>query len=299
MSQAHLTIAQASFTFHPSTTDASIVLHPDYEPFLRPTLTVAEYGGNYVISPSIPDNWSEYTISEYLWDSHIWRLGYAEDNSLILEVRNIPHNTYLKAAKLTSDFSSGTIIARTRPPQPKYALNHPEGELIFLNRLSHLGAAHVHSSLIVVDGKGYLFYGRSGAGKTTIGRHWKAAGFKMLCDDRNLIRLIDSIPYACSTPWHGEDPEVYAESVPLGAVFNLIQAPDNRLEELSYTEAIATIHSNTLAPFYLSDGTTRVLDVYAQTFETVPSYHMYFTPDQRAIEMCLAEVMNRPISVAT
>ena len=51
----------------------------------------------------------------------------------------------------------------------------------------------------------------------------------------------------------------------------------------------------THAPFALVDGTARVIDTYSRALEQAPSFRIYFTPDQRPVEMCLAEVMRSSV----
>jgi len=292
MGQVALTIAQASFHFQPSSPEAPLSFHPVYAPFLteaKPSASPAD--ATYLVSPCVPQAWAQDEFTDLLWDSQNWRMGHTRDGSLLGEVRRVPHDSYVQSFKMAPDFSTGTIVARSRGLEPKYTLNYPEELLVLVNRLSHLQAGLVHSSSVLVDGKCYLFYGRSGAGKTTFGRLWRTAGFEMLCDERNVVRLIDDIPYGASTPWHGEDPLVIPGSAPLGGVFNLLQAPENKLQSLSYTEAVAQLYANTLSPFYINDGVNKVLEVYEKVLETVPSYNLYFTPDQRAIDLCLNEVI--------
>lgn len=293
MGPLSLTIAQASFLFQSSTPETPLSFHPDYHPFLTEAdSSASEADGTYLVSPCVPKEWEQDEFTETLWDSQNWRMGYTKDGSLLAEVRKVPHDSYVKSFKMAPDFSTGTIVARSRGLEPKVTLNYPEELLVLINRLSHLQAGLLHSSSVVVDGKCYLFYGHSGSGKTTLGRLWRTAGFEMLCDERNVVRIINDVPYGGSTPWHGEDPRVIPGVAPLGGVFNLIQAPDNKLEPLSYTEAVARLYANTLSPFYINDGVAQVLEVYEQVFETVPSYTLYFTPDQRAIDLCLDEAIH-------
>lgn len=220
----------------------------------------------------------------------MWRLGDFGDDGLRLDVRDLTEKAYTPAALLHRDFSGGSVLVRRREPQPAYALNYPEGQIILLNRLALLQAGLVHSSAMVIEGRGYLFCGRSGAGKTTIARLWKRAGYTLLCDDRNMVRLIGGVAVACSTPWHGEDPEVNALNVPLGGIFHLHKAKGNWVEPIPVAKAVARLYATTLAPFYDRVSAACVLDTYADCLEHVPSYELHFTPDLRAIDACLRAI---------
>lgn len=289
MTELQVCLAGAAFRLVPTTDAPSVTLHPDYLPFLNLSAPHGE-GGRYEILRDADALPADPDPPTWLWDSFIWRLGRFADGSLRLDVRDLHRQAFHTVARLSADFSSGHLVTRRRPPQPAYTLNYPEGQLLLLNRLSFLQGGLVHSSAIEIDGKGYLFCGRSGAGKTTIARLWKKAGFTLLCDDRNIVRVIDGKAWACSTPWHGEDPEVHPINLPLGGVFHLNQAPDNRADPVPYAKAVPRLFATSLAPFYSREGAGRVLDAYAAALEQAPSFDLYFTPDARAVECCLRAI---------
>ena len=74
--------------------------------------------------------------------------------------------------------------------------------------LLHAGIS-VHASSVVVDGKAYLFMGKSGTGKSTHAALW-THGFphcELLNDDNPTICLqAGGTPYIYGTPWSGKTP---------------------------------------------------------------------------------------------
>ncbi len=79
-----------------------------------------------------------------------------------------------------------------------------------------LGGVVLHSAGLVVDGRAWLFCGRSGAGKTTLSRKAHAAGAVVLSDDINLL-----LP--------GPDGRAHAHAVPFTGEFGrTLEAPARR-----------------------------------------------------------------------
>jgi len=104
-------------------------------------------------------------------------------------------------------------------------------------RAFETGGAMLHSSCAVKDGRAHLFFGRSGAGKTTISRLCERAGLEVLSDDMNVVSrrsedgsfVVERLPFAgelCSRKTAEEQPR---RLHPLGAVYRLQKGtPDAR-----------------------------------------------------------------------
>ena len=59
--------------------------------------------------------------------------------------------------------------------------------------------------LVDPEGRGHLFVGQSGAGKSTMARFWAGReGVRILSDDRIILRQIRGEIWMYGTPWHGE-----------------------------------------------------------------------------------------------
>lgn len=226
--------------------------------------------------------------SGILWQSETWRLGRVGTNLLGLELHRVTDGHWIPVANVRPDFSSGSIRplhGRLAAPSA-YALNHPYDQALLLNRLLYFGAGVVHACGVVDAGRGYIFAGRSGAGKTTLARLWREHGATLLNDDRVLLRDSEAGILLESCPWHGEDPQVNSITVPLHAIVHLDQAPTNRLRRLEGSEALTALLATTVAPFYSASGMEQLLDTWAAVAEKIPSYRLDFTPDARAVELC-------------
>lgn len=229
-----------------------------------------------------------------LWQSETWRLGRARDGRLGIELQRVADGRWIPVANASPDFSEGAIrplYGRMTAPS-EFALNHPYDQTLLLNRLLHFGAGVVHACGIVDRGRGLIFAGRSGAGKTTLARLWRGLGATLLNDDRVLLRDAPGGPLLESCPWHGEDPQVNSATVPLRAIVHLNQAPGNRLRRLEGNEPLTALLATTVAPFYSEHGLEQLLDAWTAVTARTPSYRLDFTPDARAVELCRAEFRN-------
>ena len=109
-----------------------------------------------------------------------------------------------------------------------------------------------HGSCVAVDGAAYLFTAKSGTGKSTHARLWRALlGERavMVNDDKPLIRLEpDGTAVACGTPWDGKHRLSANIAVPLAAVCILERAAENRICGISPSEALPMLLQQAYRP---------------------------------------------------
>ena len=91
------------------------------------------------------------------------------------------------------------------------------------------GGISVHASSVILDGKAYLFMGKSGTGKSTHSRLWMKAfpGCKLMNDDNPTILISNDVVMAAGTPWSGKTPCYIDVIAPVGGVVKLKQAEFN------------------------------------------------------------------------
>ena len=90
-------------------------------------------------------------------------------------------------------------------------------------------AVSIHASAVVCDGKGYLFMGQSGTGKSTHSMLWQRniKGCYLLNDDNPALRIIGDDVIVYGTPWSGKTHCYRSEQHPVGAMVRLVQAKEN------------------------------------------------------------------------
>ncbi len=159
---------------------------------------------------------------------------------------------------------------------------------MFLARaLPRWDAVFVHGASAIINGKGLVFLGQSGAGKSTMVNMLadKLAGrVEILCDDRSIIARREDGFHLYGSWSHGDVPTVSPNGAPLAAVFFLRQSTDNRLEKLASSQALlAGLLARFARPLLSADWWDEVLGLADGLVTHVPFYDLHF---DRSGEIC-------------
>lgn len=150
----------------------------------------------------------------------------------------------------------------------------------------------IHASTIRKDGKGYVFLGKSGTGKSTHSRLWldNIEGSVLLNDDNPILRITDGIVTVYGSPWSGKTPCYRNESVPLQAVVRLSQAPFNRIRALRPVEAYAALSPSCSCIRWDNNATNCLHSNVEKVVRSVKSWHLECLPDADAANVCFEAV---------
>lgn len=115
--------------------------------------------------------------------------------------------------------------------------------MVFSQAIIPYGGISVHASAVSVDGKSYLFMGKSGTGKSTHSSLWLRAfhGCRLINDDNPVILIKDGMVMVSGTPWSGKTPCYRNIIVPVGGIVRLRQAKVNRLYSCEGFESFINI----------------------------------------------------------
>lgn len=144
---------------------------------------------------------------------------------------------------------------------------HSEAYCEFICIFRHLCASvmkhnglFVHSAVISMDGCGYMFSGRSGAGKSTHisewVKHFGADRVKIINGDKPVIRFFDDGIYAYGSPWHGIEGWSINSKVKLKSVCFIKQASENRIRRMKAPEILYRLINQTVIPKASGDKLT-------------------------------------------
>ncbi len=108
--------------------------------------------------------------------------------------------------------------------------------------LEHDGV-FVHASCVSMEGKSYLFLGKSGTGKSTHARQWLQAfpDCRLLNDDNPALRIEDGKVMVYGTPWSGKTSCYKNEGYPVAGIARLRQAKTNSFSPLEGPEIFAAL----------------------------------------------------------
>lgn len=142
------------------------------------------------------------------------------------------------------------------------------------------GALVMHGSAVIAGGRGHLFSGVSGAGKSTIARLLAdAAGCERLADDLAIIARGDAGWSIEVPPFLGTTGLPHGRVVPLASIDLLVQAPAHRRTTLPRGDAIRELLRH-VAVFAAEESTSAsVLDLVARLVGEVPVHRLEFALD--------------------
>jgi hypothetical protein len=192
-----------------------------------------------------------------------------------------------KSARFDRDFREGTIaVRRGAYTDSMHPLDYPLDEVIVAHLLSRGRGAELHGcGIIDENGKGQLFVGQSGAGKSTTARVWLAEGdYEIVSDDRVIVRLIGGEWRMFGTPWHGEAELSTPASAPLAAIHLLAQAPQTESIALPPAQAAAALFGCAFPPFYDAGAVAFTLECLERLVQDVPVRRLRFAPDRSVID---------------
>lgn len=170
-------------------------------------------------------------------------------------------------------------------------LHSPDSINVFTNLVFYTHAVQrhmiqIHSSMIDYCGKGLLFLGPSGIGKTTMAELWNQYRDALIINgDMNFVQDTGDEFIGWGTPWHGSSPYCENTSVPIQALIILRQASENYIRELSGFEKVQLVSNNIIYPTWLENGMELCLETLDHLLTKLPVYELSCRPDEDAVKL--------------
>ena len=170
-------------------------------------------------------------------------------------------------------------------------IRYPLDQLLLMYNLADKQGVLIHAAGIGINGKGFIFAGRSGAGKSTLVRQFiDQKKFKLLSDDRIVIRTIDHAFSAFGTPWPGDAGIAMNNSVLLHGIFFIFHGAANQLREVSPQAALEYLLPVISVPWYDREMTDKILSFCEDLVENIPAYELYFKPGDEIVDFLARSV---------
>ncbi|MCJ7483238.1 MAG: radical SAM protein [Thermodesulfovibrionales bacterium] len=161
----------------------------------------------------------------------------------------------------------------------------PTDQVLIARILADRQGCYIHSSGIILDGKGYLFAGKSGAGKSTIAGILKKR-VEILCDDRVIVRKRNGKFNVYGTWSHGDLPDVSANFAPLRGLFFLEKAVENKITPLEdKNEILKRLLAVLIKPLITKDWWEKTFAVIEGILDETPCYILHFDKTERIIKL--------------
>jgi len=140
----------------------------------------------------------------------------------------------------------------------------------------------LHAVGVVIDGRGYVFYGHSGAGKTTVAGLAQSHG-EVLSDENVVVRLADEGAVLYSTPFWGHSTPAElirrrAGRYPLVGLFSLVHAHAFALTPLTHAQAVTSLLTTEKVATERTESAGAWLEVAGRIVERVPVFRLDFPP---------------------
>lgn len=164
-------------------------------------------------------------------------------NGYCVEINNDTTQNGLVHTMITDPhFESATAYIRPEDSSMGAVLSSMVRFLFAQAVLEHDGV-FVHASCVSMEGKSYLFLGKSGTGKSTHARQWLQAfpDCRLLNDDNPALRIEDGKVMVYGTPWSGKTSCYKNEGYPVAGIARLRQAKTNSFSLLEGPEIFAAL----------------------------------------------------------
>ena len=151
--------------------------------------------------------------------------------------------------------------------------------MIFALLACNAGGILLHTAGIIRDGQGYLFFGHSGSGKTTVCRV-SQSDHSILNDDLILLLPGKKGWQAFGTPfWNPTQVKPNGGNAPVAGLYLLVQAHQVFTVPMAGGRAIAALIAN--VPVIPQDPhrSTRLLEILSNIQSVIPISELHFKPD--------------------
>jgi len=163
-------------------------------------------------------------------------------------------------------------------------MEYPLDGLILYYISAIKGDIMIHASGINNEGKGYIFSGISGKGKTTMAKLWDSSGAKVIHDDRLIIRNTTDGFMMYNTP-------VYKNDSPSGSkvdrIFLIGHGEKNLTIPVNGAECISLITANCIQHTWNPEIILKLLGSVSAICASVPVAKLWFLPDKSIIDHIL------------
>lgn len=267
--------------------------NPNYKQFIKQA--------DEVDQNKVDLNWhvseKDFTVHEDLQEiatfpENVWSLyrNAAEERFIIPKYQETVFPRW--ALRFTQDFQNIKIYGN----ETTVSIENGEKKFseFFLRPVDHIFLIHyllknkglvMHCAGVDIDGKGYIFTGVSGKGKSTIAKLFIENGITTwLSDERVILKENQQGElFMYGTPWPSSAELVSNTGVPLAGVFFIANGDAPVIRPLERQQAMANLFAVTAIPWYDSEFMEGGCAVLNTLVNTIPMYEFSYKPEISAV----------------
>lgn len=199
------------------------------------------------------------------------------------------------AMRTNEDFTQSEVTLFGNDDNRTFGLNNA-----IMITYAFAGARHglllMHSSVTMNSGRGFLFLGNSGTGKSTHSDLWVryVEGSEILNDDNPAVRIMaDGTATVSGTPWSGKRDFYRQLTLPVGAFVRLEQAPVNEIMREGKIQAFASILSSCSTMIWDKPSYHAICDTVGEVATRCPVFYLKNKPNEEAARMSSAACLGK------
>lgn len=265
---------------HNNATNPDLDLSSSHQQFILNNLAEVEktpaFSDTLVLQMHQADLDRKTTWEKSLCVTKIWELWNDEEGHFVFYN---PLQPLLRQVIVDPDFNHGLLIGNfdlgTRLVKP---LSQDLEIVLFSNWLAKFGDLILHASGFTYEGKGYVFAGDAGIGKSTLAAHFsKNPAFTILGEDQVIVRLKDDRFWVYGTPWHINPQMCSPNGAPLESLFFLEKNGNNRITPITSIEGVKRLLQTAFIPYYRVDALPAILDRIVLLSESIQFMSLSYT----------------------
>ena len=219
---------------------------------------------------------------------------YQTDDGWLVQVAVLKNQPVCCRLFATRDFRTARLCVLALE-QMRFAVNNAV-MLLYAFSTVKFNTLEMHAAVVVKEGLGYLFLGKSGTGKSTHAQQWLKAfpDAWLLNDDNPILRLKEedgkTVLRVYGSPWSGKTPCYKNESAVVGGIVKLSQAKQNIARQMRLPEAYAYMLSSVSGMKIDPPSMDALYGTLSRLVETFPLHHLDCLPDTDAACVCYEAV---------
>ena len=180
-----------------------------------------------------------------------------------------------------------TVATRGNESDVTFGLNNTLMVIFTMCTAKH-GTLLMHSATVENGGKGYMFLGSSGQGKSTHSNKWVEyiSGSTLINDDNPVIRIDNNgTPVVYGSPWSGKRPIYMDVHYPIGGMAAIEQDKKNWIRKENIPTAFGIMLCSCSTLKFDKEIHIAICNTITKVLENIPVHTLFCRPDEEAARL--------------